>query len=98
MSTGDGSDDPGVDERSPGGGATGAARRAAGSGRRAGRRHTRGRVVAPPTNPAADQTDERPAPRRRDRESSGRAGEAVAPTRLDPRDSWILEQRPPHWD
>ncbi|WP_299518646.1 hypothetical protein [uncultured Serinicoccus sp.] len=68
-----------------------------GGARRPGRRHTRGRVVAPPTNPAADQTDDPPTPDRREREMR-RTGDGAAATRLDPRDSWILEQRPPHWD
>ena len=70
-----------------------------------GRRHTRRRVVAPPTNPAADQGDEPPDPGRRDPDPGrrdrepGRSGVRTPdPDRLDPRDSWILEQRPPHWD
>ncbi|KUG55801.1 hypothetical protein AVL62_05815 [Serinicoccus chungangensis] len=100
MSTGTdgGSHAPDVDGRSPGGGGTMADRPAADAGRGPLRRHTRGRVVAPPTNPDADQTDDRPAPGRGDREPARRAGDGSAPTRLDPRDSWILEQRPPHWD
>jgi len=57
------------------------------------RRSTRRRVVAPPTNPAADQSDDVPAPARRAGDHQRRAR-----VRLDPRDSWILEQRPPHWD
>ncbi|WP_238148855.1 hypothetical protein [Serinicoccus sediminis] len=55
-------------------------------------------MVAPPTNPAADQTDEAPAPGRRDPGTAGRGRRGGAPARLDPRDTWILEQRPPHWD
>ncbi|WP_022924521.1 hypothetical protein [Serinicoccus marinus] len=57
--------------------------------------------MAAPTNPAADQSDEVPAPGD-DRSVPGqpeRGREAGrVPRRLDPRDDWILEQRPPHWD
>lgn len=63
-------------------------------GTAAGKRHTgarRGarRAVAAPTNTGADQSDDVPGGTRQ----QGRAAE-----RLDPRDTWILEQRPPHWD
>jgi len=56
---------------------------------RPGRRHRR--VVVPPTNPCADQSDDVPAagPRRAAPEDD------AADT---PRDRWIREQRPPHWD
>ena len=65
------------------------------------RRRAPRRAVAAPTNPAADQSDEVPAPGD-DRSVPGqpeRGREAGrVPRRLDPRDDWILEQRPPHWD
>lgn len=49
------------------------------------RRHRR--VYAPPTNPAADPSDDvahRPA--------------EPPPAREDPRDTWFRDERPPHWD
>lgn len=46
----------------------------------------RRRVDAPPTNPEADRTD----PRESDLPATRRSA--------DPRDDWIAEQRPPHWD
>ncbi|WP_066638049.1 hypothetical protein [Serinicoccus hydrothermalis] len=60
------------------------------------RRRAPRRAVAAPTNPAADQADEVPPARDHERKRGREAGRA--PRRLDPRDTWILEQRPPHWD
>lgn len=59
---------------------------------RPGRRRHR-RVVAPPTNPEADQSDDTAegGPRR----LAARPDEPRDPT---PRDRWIRDQRPPHWD
>ncbi|GAA5166632.1 hypothetical protein [Ornithinimicrobium tianjinense] len=54
--------------------------------RRARRRHRR--VMAPPTNPDADGSDD--LVRQRDQPGAGE--------REDPRDAWIRAQRPPHWD
>lgn len=77
------------------------------------------RVIAPPTNPSADQSDDVPAqapgtrrgdgrdrgPVERERGSTGsdrgsvereRGSTGSEPT--DPRDAWILAERPPHWD
>ncbi len=74
---------------------------AAPSGRDPGerRRTRRRRAVAPPTNPASDQSDDVPSGKRRDPAADDRrARDTAHPRRLDPRDSWILEQRPPHWD
>ncbi|GAA1175068.1 hypothetical protein GCM10009584_15570 [Ornithinimicrobium humiphilum] len=59
--------------------------------RRRRRRHRR--VVAPPTNPAADPSDDVPGPR-----SERGAKEPGAGRPKDGREAWILEQRPPHWD
>ncbi|WP_134772410.1 hypothetical protein [Ornithinimicrobium flavum] len=65
----------------------------AGSGR-ARRRHRR--VVAPPTSPVADESDDLPAGAAPDRpaERASRRPE----DREDPHDAWIRAQRPPHWD
>lgn len=54
------------------------------------------RAHAAPTNPQADQADDLPAQRqaRPERQGALSADEA----RRDPRDAWILDQRPPHWD
>lgn len=64
------------------------------------KRHTRRprRAVAAPTNPAADQADDVPSGSRRRSDRPVTAGATDDLPRLDPRDTWILEQRPPHWD
>lgn len=81
--------------------------------------------MAPPTNPAADQSDDIPAQRpltdraamdarpatdpegptathqRGSQVAKGAQrskGSQEAKGRVDPRDAWILAQRPPHWD
>ncbi|WP_131103581.1 hypothetical protein [Ornithinimicrobium sufpigmenti] len=51
----------------------------------------RRRVDAPATNPDAEPGEDLPAATEEDREGG------AAPT-ADPRDAWIVEQRPPHWD
>lgn len=45
------------------------------------------RASAPPTNPEADRSDDAARPAREGESSDG-----------DPRDAWIRDQRPPHWD
>lgn len=60
------------------------------SGRRR-RRHRR--VVAPPTNPAADPSDDVPAETR-----VSRTGVPSPAPAEDAREAWIRSQRPPHWD
>lgn len=61
------------------------------------RRRRHRRVVAPPTNPQADPSDDistgsdSPAP-----PASARTGTGVATD--DAYDAWIRAQRPPHWD
>ena len=67
------------------------------SGRRRGHR----RAVAAPTNPDADQSDDLPAgmfPAPPPGTTAEESGAARAAEVIDPRDAWILEQRPPHWD
>lgn len=54
---------------------------------RAGRRR---RVDAAPTNPAADGSDDVVTPRTVEPRPAERS--------VDPRDTWIADQRPPHWD
>jgi hypothetical protein len=61
---------------------------AADSGPRPRERGRHRRVTAPPTNPEADRSDDAVDPRDR----------ASPPSDRDPRDVWIREQRPPHWD
>lgn len=62
--------------------------------RRPGRR--RRRVDAPPTNPEADRSEDVAAPRERD--PGPDADPRSVRRHADPRDQWIAEQRPPHWD
>lgn len=50
----------------------------------------RRRVDAPATNPDADAGEDLPTATEDDREDGAPAA--------DPRDAWIAEQRPPHWD
>ncbi|QFG67702.1 hypothetical protein [Ornithinimicrobium pratense] len=52
---------------------------------------SRRRVDAPATNPDADPGDDVSAAAGDDR---ARGARPVA----DPREDWIVEQRPPHWD
>lgn len=68
---------------------------AAAAPRRGRRRHRR--VDAPPTNPEADRTDDAPGQdtgRMRDR----RPANGSTPLSGDPREVWIEQQRPPHWE
>lgn len=51
------------------------------------RRGSHRRVVAPPTNPEADDSDDTVVPGESD---PGTPGESA-------RDAWIRAQRPPHW-